>query len=158
MSPSFCSLTDTKRSLQYTIKTHLCGPPMPKFETNMNYTPPSPPSSTKQCNKSATVKFHMELLLTTTTRKQSRSVAIPNTRRSIRGGKQSTMIPTLHHEASKYRFHVAGVKGTRQIHVLVYRLGRFPYFTRLFKVDFIEEIQLVIFYMKNISRVCVARR
>ena len=26
----------------------------------------SPPSSMKQCNKSATVKFHMELLLTTT--------------------------------------------------------------------------------------------
>ena len=31
----------------------------------------------KQCNKSATVKFHMELLLTTTTRKQSRSGATP---------------------------------------------------------------------------------
>ena len=43
---------------------------MPKFEANMNYIPPSPPSSMKQCNKSATVKFHMELLLTTTTRKQ----------------------------------------------------------------------------------------
>ena len=37
---------------------------MPKFEANMNYVPPSPPSSMKQCNKSATVKFHMELLLT----------------------------------------------------------------------------------------------
>ena len=36
---------------------------MPKFEANMNYIPPSPPSSMKQCNKSATVKFHMELLL-----------------------------------------------------------------------------------------------
>ena len=69
MTPSFCSLTDTKQSLQYTIKTHLSGPPMPKFEANMNYIPPSPPSSMKQCNKSATVKFHMELLLTTTTRK-----------------------------------------------------------------------------------------
>ena len=44
---------------------------MPKFEANMNYIPPSPPSSMKQCNKSATVKFHMELLLITTTRKQS---------------------------------------------------------------------------------------
>ena len=50
---------------------------MPKFEANMNYIPPSPPSSMKQCNKSATVKFHMELLLTTTTRKQSRSGATP---------------------------------------------------------------------------------
>ena len=50
---------------------------MPKFETNMNYIPPSPPSSMKQCNKSATVKFHMELLLTTTTRKQPRSGATP---------------------------------------------------------------------------------
>ena len=70
MTPSFCSLTDTKQSFQYTIKTHLSGPPMPKFEANMNYIPPSPPSSMKQCNKSATVKFHMELLLTTTTRKQ----------------------------------------------------------------------------------------
>ena len=39
--------------------------------------PPSPPSSMKQCNKSATVKFHMELLLTTTTRKQSRIGATP---------------------------------------------------------------------------------
>ena len=77
MTPSFCSLTDTKPSLQYTIKTHLSGPPMPKFEANMNYIPPSPPSSMKQCNKSATVKFHMELLLTTTTRKQSRSGATP---------------------------------------------------------------------------------
>ena len=36
---------------------------MPKFEANMNYIPPIPPSSMKQCNKSATVKFHMELLL-----------------------------------------------------------------------------------------------
>ena len=77
MTPSFCSLTDTKQSLQYTIKTHLSGPPMPKFEANMNYIPPSPPSSIKQCNKSATVKFHMELLLTTMTRKQSRSGATP---------------------------------------------------------------------------------
>ena len=50
---------------------------MPKFEANMNYILPSPPSSMKQCNKSATVKFHMELLLTTTTRKQSRSGATP---------------------------------------------------------------------------------
>ena len=50
---------------------------MPKFEANMNYIPPSPPRSMKQCNKSATVKNHMELLLTTTTRKQSRSGATP---------------------------------------------------------------------------------
>ena len=45
MTPSFCSLTDIKQSLQYTIKTHLSSPP-------------GPPSSTvKQCNKSATVKI-----------------------------------------------------------------------------------------------------
>ena len=50
---------------------------MPKFEANMNYIPPNPPSSMKQCNKCATVKFHMELLLTTTPRKQSRSGATP---------------------------------------------------------------------------------
>ena len=50
---------------------------MPKFEINMNYIPPSPPSSMKQCNKSVSVKFHMELLLTTTTRMQSRSGATP---------------------------------------------------------------------------------
>ena len=50
---------------------------MPKFEANMIYIPPSPPSSMKQCNKSATVKFHMELLLTTTTQKQSLSGATP---------------------------------------------------------------------------------
>ena len=77
MTPSFCSLTDIKQSLQYTIKTHLSGPPMPNFEENMNYIPPSPPSSMKQCNKSASVKFHMELLFTTTTRKQSLSGATP---------------------------------------------------------------------------------
>ena len=51
MTPSFCYLTDTKFPLQYTIKAHLSGPPMPKFEANMNYIPPSPPSSMKQCNK-----------------------------------------------------------------------------------------------------------
>ena len=79
MTPSFCFHTDTKLSLQYTLKTHLSGPPMPKFEANMNYIPQSPPSSMKQCNKSATVKFHMELLLTTTTRKQSYSCATPLT-------------------------------------------------------------------------------
>ena len=60
MTPRFCSLTDAKQSLQYTIKTHLSGPPMPKFEANMIYIHPSPPSSMKQCSKSATVKFHME--------------------------------------------------------------------------------------------------
>ena len=77
MTPSFCSLTDTKQSLQYTIKTHLSGPAMPKFEANMNCITPSPPSSMTQCNKNATVKFYRELLLTTTTRKQSRSGATP---------------------------------------------------------------------------------
>ena len=77
MTQSFCSLTDTKQSLQYTVNTHLSDPPMPEFEVNMNCTPQSPPSSMKQCNKSATVKFHMELLLTTTTLKQSCSCATP---------------------------------------------------------------------------------
>ena len=48
---------------------------MPEFEANMNYIPQGPPSFMKQCNKSATVKFHMELLLTTTTCKQSCSCA-----------------------------------------------------------------------------------
>ena len=62
MTPSFCSLTDTEQSLQYTIKTHLSGPPMPKFEANINYLHPSPPISMKQCNKSATVNFHMEAI------------------------------------------------------------------------------------------------
>ena len=50
---------------------------MSKFKANMNYISPGPPNSMKQCNKSATVKFHMELLLTTTTRKQSRLGATP---------------------------------------------------------------------------------
>ena len=77
MTPSFYSLTDTKQSLQYTIKTHLSGLPLPKFEANMNNIHPSPPSFMKQCNKSTTVKFYMELLLTTTTRKQSCSGATP---------------------------------------------------------------------------------
>ena len=53
---------NTKQSLQYTITTHLSGPLMPKFEANMNYIPASPPSSMKQCNQNATVKFQMELL------------------------------------------------------------------------------------------------
>ena len=65
MTQSFCFLTDTKH--QYTIKTHLSSPPMPKLEANMNYIPyipPNSPSSIKQCKKkSATVKFHVELLL-----------------------------------------------------------------------------------------------
>ena len=50
---------------------------MPEFEVNMNYLPPSTPGSMKQCNKSATAKFHIELLLTTTTRKQSRGGVTP---------------------------------------------------------------------------------
>ena len=29
---------------------HLSGPPMPKCEANMNYIPPSPPRSMKQCS------------------------------------------------------------------------------------------------------------
>ena len=64
MTPSFGSLTDMNRSSRYTIKTRLSGPPMPKSETNMNYIPPSPPSSMTQGNKSASVKFHTEILLT----------------------------------------------------------------------------------------------
>ena len=60
--PSCCSFTNTKQLLQYTIKTHLGGPLLPKFESNMNYIRTSPPSSMKQCNKIATVEFHMELL------------------------------------------------------------------------------------------------
>ena len=72
MTPNFCSFTNTKQSLQYITKPHLGSPPMPKFEANMNYIPPSPPNAMTQCKKSATVKFHMELLLTTTTtRKES---------------------------------------------------------------------------------------
>ena len=60
----FYSSTDTKQSTQYTIKTDLNGPPMPKYNSNMTYITPSPPSSMKQCNVTATVKFNMELLLT----------------------------------------------------------------------------------------------
>ena len=74
-TPKFLFLHQYKTVLQYRIKTHLGGSPMPKFEVNMNYIPTSLPSSMKQCNKSATVKFHMELLLTTKTRKQSFSGA-----------------------------------------------------------------------------------
>ena len=65
--PGLCSFTNTKQSLLYTIKTHVGGAPMPNFEANINYIPTSPPRSTKHCNKSATVKFHMELLLNGTT-------------------------------------------------------------------------------------------
>ena len=61
--PKFLFPHRYKTVLSVHIKTHLSGPPMPKFEANMNYIHPSPPSSMKQCNKSATVKFHMELLL-----------------------------------------------------------------------------------------------
>ena len=78
MTPSFCSFTDTKQSLQYTKS----GPQLPRFEAYMNYIPQSPPSSMNQSNKSATVKFHMELLLMTTfdtTQKQIHSSATPNT-------------------------------------------------------------------------------
>ena len=63
MTPSFYSLTDTRLSLHYTIKTHLSGPPISRFEANMNYIHLSPNSFMKRCNKSATVKFQMELLL-----------------------------------------------------------------------------------------------
>ena len=60
---SFCSFTNTKQSLQYTIKTHLNGTPRSKFEENVNYILVSPPRSMKQCNKRDTVKFYVELLL-----------------------------------------------------------------------------------------------
>ena len=63
MTPSFCSFTDTKQSLQYTIKTNQSGPQLPRFEAYTIYIPQSPPSSMNQSNKSFTVKFHMELLL-----------------------------------------------------------------------------------------------
>ena len=36
MTPSFCCLTDTKQSLQYTINKHVSDPPMPEFEANVN--------------------------------------------------------------------------------------------------------------------------
>ena len=47
------------KTVPLVYKTHLSGPPMPKFEANMIYVPPSLPSSMKQCNKSTTVKFHI---------------------------------------------------------------------------------------------------
>ena len=49
--PSFCSLTDTKQSLQYTIKTHLSGPPVPKFKANMNYIPQALPAPRNSATK-----------------------------------------------------------------------------------------------------------
>ena len=61
----------------YVKNTSVWGPPVPKFEALMSYIPPSPPIAMKQCNKSANVKFHMELLLNTKTRKQSLSGATP---------------------------------------------------------------------------------
>ena len=61
--PKFLFPHRYKQSLQYTIKTRVSGLPMPKFEANINYIYPSPSSSMKQCYKSATVKFHMEILL-----------------------------------------------------------------------------------------------
>ena len=63
MTLRFSSFTNTKASLQYTMITHLGGPQIPRFEANMNHIPTSPPTSMKQCNKSATIKFYMELLL-----------------------------------------------------------------------------------------------
>ena len=59
MTPSF-SVQQYKAVPPVYSKTHLSGPPMPKFKANMNYIPPSPPSSMEYCNKSATVKFHMD--------------------------------------------------------------------------------------------------
>ena len=82
MTPSFCSPSDTKQSLQYTINTHLSDPPMPEFEANMNCIPQSPPSSMKQCNKSAT-----------TTRKQSCSCATPLTFRAIFKPEERPFLP-----------------------------------------------------------------
>ena len=74
MISRFYSFTDTKLPAQYTIKTHLSGPLLPKFEANMNYIPPSPRSSIKQCSKSVTVKSYMGLLLTSTTWKHGLAV------------------------------------------------------------------------------------
>ena len=74
---------------------------MPKFDANINCIHPSPPSSMKQCNKSDTAKFHMELLLTTTTRKQSRSgVTTTTTRKQPRSG-----VTTIVSRSMKKRFN-----------------------------------------------------
>ena len=82
---------------------------MPKFEANRNYKPPSPPSSMKQCNKSATVKFTLELLLTTMTRKQSRNGATPY--KSMTAVAALVCKQCLHQCASKY-----GSRGTLNKH------------------------------------------
>ena len=80
MTPSFCSLTDTKQFLQYTIKTHLSGPPMPTFEANMNYTPPKPSQLHETVQQKCYCKISYGTTFDTTTRKQSRSGATPSTR------------------------------------------------------------------------------
>ena len=77
MTPKFLFLHRYKTVPSVYNKTHQSGPLLPISEANMNYVPTSHPSSMKQCKKSVTVKLRMELLLTTTTRKQSRSGALP---------------------------------------------------------------------------------
>ena len=76
MTPSFCSLTDTKQSLQYTIKTHLSGLPMPKFERKYElYT-----SKPSRLHETVQQKCYCKISYGTTfdiTRKQSRSGATP---------------------------------------------------------------------------------
>ena len=65
---------------------------MPKFEANMNFYTFKPFCSMKLCNKRATVRFYMELLLSTTTRiattrKQSLSGATPSASTGMVGNK-----------------------------------------------------------------------
>ena len=61
---------------------------MPKFKENINHIPPTHPCSLKQCNNSAPVKFHLELLLTTMNRKKSRSGVAPSAYRERIGRNQ----------------------------------------------------------------------
>ena len=63
--------------LQYTIKTHLSGPPTPKFEANMNYIPPKPSQLHETVQQKCYCKISYGTNFYTTTRKQSRSGATP---------------------------------------------------------------------------------
>ena len=81
MTPSFCSNTDTKQSLQYTIKTDLSGRPRIKFEANMNYVPPSSPSTMKLCSKKSYCKISYGTTFDSTTPKQSCSDATPEVKK-----------------------------------------------------------------------------
>ena len=76
VTPAFCSLTDTVKTVPsvYNKSTSKWSSKAQIWSKYIYYIPPSPQ---QQCNNSATVKFHMELLLTTTTRKQSGSGTTP---------------------------------------------------------------------------------